>query len=134
MAEHLFEKGKSIIEKNWRDSFSVPSEKLYPFQWHWDSGFVAMGTACYDVNKAIQEIESLLNGQWENGMIPHILFHSEKESTYFPNFDFWKSEVNPGAPETPKSSGITQPPVLGFVLEEILNRHSEDEKVITFVR
>ena len=105
----LIEKGKQILSKNWRGSFTVPTDRLYPFQWNWDSGFVSLGFANYSLDHAFAEIRSLLKGQWQNGMIPHIIFHSETEKTYFPNWDFWESNVNLGAPTTPKTSGITQP-------------------------
>ncbi len=128
------ELAKQIIKNNWRDGFSVPTSKLYPFQWMWDSGFVALGTATYDVKMSMTEIGKLFSGQWENGMIPHILFHSENEHTYFPNFDFWNSQVNKGAPTNPKSSGITQPAVFGFILEDILKNHWENQEVKDFVK
>lgn len=130
----LIAQAKEIIEKNWRGSFTVPTDRLYPFQWNWDSGFVSMGVANYDINKAMAEIRSMFSGQWKNGMLPHILFHSENEKSYFPNFDFWNSNVNTGAPLKPKSSGITQPPVFGFVLEEIYNKHIDDEQVVNFIK
>ena len=100
----------------------------------WDSGFVALGTSIYDVKMSLKEIGNMFSGQWKNGMIPHILFHSEKEQTYFPNFDFWNSQVNDGAPKFPKSSGITQPAVFGFILEDILKNHWGNESVKDFVK
>lgn len=125
---------KEIINLNWRDGFTVPTNRLYPFQWMWDSGFVALGTSTYNLNMALSEIDKMFSGQWENGMIPHILFHSEKEKTYFPNYDFWKSSVNSGAPTFPKSSGITQPAVFGFVLKNILQEHWSNTDVRDFVK
>ena len=125
---------KHIIQNNWRDGFTIPSSRLYPFQWMWDSGFVALGTASYDIKMALTEIEKMFSGQWENGMIPHILFHSENEKTYFPNFDFWDSQVNKGAPLFPKSSGITQPAVFGFILKDILQNHWGNSEVRDFVK
>lgn len=130
----LLEAAKAVLQKNRRGGFTVPRDKLYPFQWNWDSGFVALGLANYDVRAAMEEIESLLSGQWANGMIPHIIFHSENESTYFPNWDFWQAEVNSGSPKTPKTSGISQPPVLGFVLEAILEKHPDNQEVLDFAK
>jgi hypothetical protein len=131
---NLVQRAKEVIINNWRNGFSIPTDKLYPFQWNWDSGFVAMGTANFDLDKSLIEINSMFSGQWENGMLPHILFHSENETSYFPNFDFWNSNVNDGAPIKPKSSGITQPPVFGFVLEAILNQFPNNNKVIDFIK
>ena len=130
----LIASAKEILYNNLRNGFTVPSDKLYPFQWNWDSGFVSLGFANFDINAAISEIDSLLKGQWENGMVPHVIFHSETETSYFPNWDFWGSNVNLGAPESPKTSGITQPPVLGFVLEAILQKHPDNPLVLDFVR
>jgi hypothetical protein len=130
----LLQQAKQILQNNLRGKFTIPRDKLYPFQWNWDSGFVSIGFANYDIDAAINEINSLLSGQWENGMIPHILFHSETETTYFPNWDFWDTTVNKGASQQPKTSGISQPPVLGFVLENLLNKYPNHPKVIDFVK
>lgn len=128
----LQEQAIEILKKNWRGGFTVPTDKLYPFQWNWDSGFVMLGQQYYDLENAISELRSMLSGQWKNGMLPHIIFHSEAETTYFPNFDFWNSEVNEGAPSKPKTSGITQPPVFGFILKELWNKHKDNASFIDF--
>ncbi len=123
-----------ILDLNRRDGFTIPAAKLYPFQWNWDSGFVSIGLAHRDMDQAIEEIQTLFKGQWENGMLPHIIFHSENESTYFPNFDFWNANVNAGAPNKPKTSGITQPAVHGFILEELLRIQPNNEKLHDFIK
>lgn len=130
----LVEDAKRVLELNWRDGFTIPTNKLYPFQWNWDSGFTSIGWSHFDLDAAIKELQSLFSGQWENGMVPHIIFHSENEKTYFPNFDFWHSNINAGAPQKPKSSGITQPAVHGFILESLLNKFPDNEKLIAFAK
>ena len=130
--EKLKEEAYRILQLNWKNGFTIPTSKLYPFQWNWDSGFTSLGHSYFDMDMAIKEIQSLFSGQWENGMVPHIIFHSENEKTYFPNFDFWDANVNPGAPVKPKTSGITQPAVHGFILESLLDRFPDDEKLIAF--
>ncbi|MEL6671160.1 MAG: trehalase family glycosidase [Bacteroidota bacterium] len=130
----LMNQAKRVLAGNWRDGFSIPTSNLYPFQWNWDSGFVSMGMAHVELEKALEEIDSLFSGQWENGMLPHIIFHSEDETSYFPNYDFWDTGVNPGAPQKPKTSGITQPPVFGFVLAEILKNTPRTEEVKRFIK
>jgi len=124
---------QEILKDNWRDGFSIPTAKLYPFQWLWDSGFVAMGSGYFDLDKSIQEIKKMFSGQWGNGLLPHILFHSETEKSYFPNFDFWNSNINKGAPHFPKSSGITQPPVFGFIIHQLLKGNPKNEKLKSFI-
>ncbi|OJJ22487.1 hypothetical protein BKI52_07345 [marine bacterium AO1-C] len=130
----LVAQAKEILYGNLRGGFTVPTARLYPFQWNWDSGFVSIGFANFDLEAAFSEIHSLLKGQWTNGMIPHIIFHSETEKDYFPNWDFWETNVNPGAPNTPKTSGITQPPVLGFVLEQLWEKHPDNPQVVDFIK
>ncbi|QMU66769.1 MAG: glycoside hydrolase [Flavobacteriaceae bacterium] len=107
-----------ILNNNWKNGFSIPCANLYPFQWKWDSGFIAIGFAYFDMQKAEREITTLLDAQWNNGFIPHIVFHTENDS-YFPGADFHQSSLHPLSSKKYKSTGMTQPPVIGFVLEEI---------------
>lgn len=132
--ENLLVEGERILRLNWKDGFTIPTSKLYPFQWNWDSGFVCLGQCQFDIDYAIREMNSLFSGQWKNGMLPHIIFHSENEKTYFPNFDFWDSNVNNGAPNKPKTSGITQPAVHGFILEQLVNRFENNSSIIEFAK
>jgi len=100
---------RAILAKNDRGGYTVPTDRLYPFQWNWDSAFVAMGFATYDVDRAYRELERLAEGQWDDGMIPHIVFHAPSD-TYFPGPDVW------GTKHRIPTSGITQPPVFGMAL------------------
>lgn len=103
---------RRILELNDRGGYTVPTAGLYPYQWNWDSAFAALGFASFDTHRAWTEIETLVSGQWENGMIPHILFH-RPDPGYFPGPDVWGTEdaLGRGACAVP-SSGISQPPVL----------------------
>jgi len=131
---YITDNAKRILEQNWKDGFTIPTGRLYPFQWNWDSGFTSIGHSYFNLDFAIKELQSLFSGQWENGMLPHIIFHSENKKTYFPNYDFWESNVNAGAPQKPKSSGITQPAVHGFVLENLLEKFPDNERLIDFIK
>ena len=53
------------------------------------------------------ELEFLFDAQWQNGMVPHIVFN-EKDKTYFPASDFYDITY---APRHIGTSGMTQPPV-----------------------
>ena len=131
---HLLPLAQNVLKNNWKDGFTIPTHNLYPFQWNWDSGFICLGHQYMEVQRAMQELDSLFSGQWKNGLLPHIIFHSENEKTYFPNFDFWESNVNPGAPSYPKSSGITQPPVHGFILAYLLRTHPQHAELEAFAK
>ena len=43
---------------------------------------------CFDEARAWQELDSLFRGQWENGLVPHIVFHQPADS-YFPGPEQW---------------------------------------------
>ncbi len=96
---------RETLRRNDRGGYTVPTDGLYPYQWNWDSAFAAIGFAEFDLPRAWTEIETLLAGQWANGMVPHILFH-RNNSGYFPGPEVWGCEARI------PSSGISQPPVL----------------------
>ncbi len=129
----LIAKAQQVLLNNHKSGFTIPCEGLYPFQWNWDSGFIAIGLAHFDIEKAKEEIATLLIGQWENGFVPHIVFHNESD-TYFPGADFHHSALSPMAPENYKTTGMTQPPVLGFVLEELLRIAEDKEDMFDFIQ
>ena len=117
------EEAKKILLGNRKNGYTLPTNnKLYPAQWNWDSAFIALGYSHFNLDFSITEIETLLDGQWDDGMVPHILFH-EKDTSYFPNHTTWKCGKNI------PSSGITQPPVLAIILKKIIenNQLNDDQ-------
>ncbi len=117
------EEAKKILLGNRKNGYTLPTNnKLYPAQWNWDSAFIALGYSHFNLDFSITEIETLLDGQWDDGMVPHILFH-EKDTSYFPNHTTWKCGQNI------PSSGITQPPVLAIILKKIIenNQLNDDQ-------
>ena len=126
-------KAIEILNNNWKNGYTIPSENLYPFQWFWDSGFIAIGYAHFNINKAKTEINTLLNAQWKNGFIPHIIFH-EKSETYFPGPEFHKANLHPLANKNFPSTGMTQPPVTGFILEKILEITTDKVDILNFIK
>lgn len=63
-------RAKKILDENWTGSYTKPSPSLYPHQWNWDSGFIAIGYSHYNQKRAEMELLSLFNAQWPNGMLP----------------------------------------------------------------
>lgn len=109
---------RTTLRANDRGGYTVPTARLYPFQWNWDSAFVAMGWATFDEPRAWDEIRLLLRGQWRDGMIPQIVFHAPS-ADYFPGPDVWQTG------QTPDTSGITQPPVLATAARRLWD-HARD--------
>jgi hypothetical protein len=104
-----------VLKDNWTGASTVPSRGLYPHQWSWDSAFIAIGLRHLSPLRAQTELETLLDAQWGDGRIPHIVFNpSVPLDAYFPSPDFWRSSTAgraAGAPRTVQTSGIVQPPV-----------------------
>lgn len=108
--EDLLKQAKEILAKNDHGTWTQPAMDMYANQWLWDSCFVAIGLAHYKPTRAIRELRSIFAGQWQNGMVPHQIFHGEH--SYRNGARVWRSEVSPLSPPTVATSGITQPPVL----------------------
>jgi hypothetical protein len=94
--------------------------RLYPHMWSWDTAFISIGLAHLSATRAAQELQTLLSAQWRNGMIPHIVF--SEGAGYFPGPERWgAAELNPDAPNAPRTSGICQPPVHAIALRRIVD-------------
>ena len=133
MKDAFLNKAKEILNKNYQEGgFTIPSEGLYPFQWKWDAGFIALGWAHFDIEKAKTELETLFKAQWGNGFVPHIVFHNDSD-TYFPGPDFHESRLHPQSSKKVRSTGMTQPPVFGFVLEYLLKIAKDKEGMLQFI-
>ena len=58
--EDIDRRAIDILRRNDRGHHTVPTAGLYPFQWNWDSAFVALGFAVFDRDRAWREIEILI--------------------------------------------------------------------------
>lgn len=126
ISEHtsLVQQAMDVLAKNWGGTFTKPGALLYHHQWSWDAAFIAIGYAHHNQARAEQELRSLFQGQWANGLVPHIVF-DPRETNYFPSFAFWEIEGNPLAPAHQQTSGIVQPPVHATAALHIY-RHAQD--------
>lgn len=110
----LDKQARSILIENDQGGYTIPTRGLYPYQWNWDSVFVALGFATFDQDRAWQEIEMLFEGQWHDGMVPHILFRKDDPS-YFPGPSVWGTDGG-----AIPSSGHSQPPVAASVVHSLV--------------
>jgi hypothetical protein len=101
---------KDVLKHNDRGLYTIPAKGMYPHQWLWDSCFIAIGIRHYDIERAKIEILSLLRGQWENGMVPHMILTPGRKD--HPYLGVWRSWVSPYSPDDVSTSGITQPPMI----------------------
>ncbi|MDZ7878931.1 MAG: trehalase family glycosidase [Saprospiraceae bacterium] len=119
---------QNVLEKNSKETFTIPCEGLYPFQWLWDSAFIAVGWAHIDHNRARAEFQSLFDAQWSNGFMAHIIYHDDdRGKSYFPGSAFQGAARNPYSPTHVVTSGITQPPNLGAMLEILFDKELSEQ-------
>lgn len=127
MSKNLDQQAIDVLRKNDRGGFTVPTAKLYPYQWNWDSAFVALGFATFDRERAWQELELLLEGQWENGMVPHIIFR-RNDPDYFPGPNVWQTPLSDTGGGKVSSGGISQPPVLSSIVHWLVQQESDEKR------
>jgi len=117
----LRDQAAAVLRGNDAGGWTKASPRLYPHQWSWDSGFIAMGWAHLDVRRAMIELEQLFAAQWSTGMVPHIVFRAGPGAAYFPGPEWWDcAAVSPAARGLPApTTGICQPPVHALAVRRI---------------
>lgn len=123
-AQEILEDNEQIIDLEDRNGHTQkirvrpPDREYYEGSWLWDTGFNELSGS--------GEIFSnfLKFSQWKNGFVPHILFYKKEQERYFPGSKYWQTENSENAPLA-YTSGITQPPVLGFCAFRIYKRLKE---------
>ncbi len=88
--DEILEKNRQRGHAEWCGydyDFTCPSYVTYPFQWFWDSCFIAIAASHVDVLKGELELKSLLKNQHSDGFISHVTFwqrdaYEEMVSTY----------------------------------------------------
>jgi hypothetical protein len=130
--EQLWRLAVTTLDNNWRQTtdglgHTVPSRTLYPHQWSWDTGFIAIGLARVYPARGWRDLRSLFSAQWDDGRVPHIVFDwpDGQDDRYFPGPAFWRSAEILAAPARAATSGIVQPPVHALAAWE-LYRHAPD--------
>ncbi len=122
----LMNKAKEVLANNFHNGHTIPADGMYPHQWLWDSCFIAIGLAHYDVERAQKEILNLLKGQWTNGMVPHMVLDSGLK--YINDRDLWRSYTSPYSPDDIATSGITQPPLIAEAVVRIGKKLSKEDR------
>ncbi len=117
---------ESLLLQNRRNhgnyQYTVPSPDSYPYQWLWDSCFHAIILSYFNTEDAKKELLSLIAKQFDNGMIPHMIYwdKADRQKDHL-------SKINWGKNGT---STITQPPMLAYAALEIYKK-DQDKKFLS---
>jgi hypothetical protein len=105
-----------VLDEHWRPpGFCVPNAHTYPWQWLWDSCFHAVCWAHLGrPDRARTELVNALRHQAPDGFVPHINYWSSSgRADDDTHASFWGR---------PSSSSITQPPMYGHAVAELVRR------------
>jgi hypothetical protein len=123
LSAELWQSAVRVLDVNWSGDHTVPSHRLYPHQWSWDTAFIAVGLAYVNPTRAWRDLRSLFEAQWPDGRVPHIVFDpSTGEDDYVPGPDFWNVPTYAGRPPR-RSTGLVQPPLHALAAWEVY-RHA----------
>jgi glycogen debranching enzyme len=123
----LIEQAKDVLLLNKKQAWTSPSPVYYRHQWLWDSAFIAIGLANYDPKRAAEELLSLKRGQWQNGMLPHVIFASRFHDLLKGPL-FWQWRKSKLSSKGTITSAITQPPVLAIAAHKVAEHLKGSEK------
>ncbi len=84
--------------------YTVPSPSTYPYQWLWDSCFHAIILTHFNTEDAKKELLSLVAKQFDDGMLPHMIYWDKHAKNDFPVIEWGKKDT----------STITQPPLIAY--------------------
>ncbi|MEO0284116.1 MAG: trehalase family glycosidase [candidate division WOR-3 bacterium] len=135
--EKLREKAQKILLKNLKKGFSKNLKKNYFYispdkehyhQWFWDSCFHIIVMSEFNTQYAINELETLLSVQKENGFIPHIIFWRFRLKDHFKIW--WKKEQDP---DYKFFTAEIQPPVIALSLKKLYKKSGDKEMLKKFI-
>lgn len=116
--ERLQREVAALLKANTREKdghvYTVPSPETYPYQWLWDSCFHAIAFSHFDVERAKTELRSLVSAQYDNGLMPHMIYWQRG-----PQID-----IKWGIDE--ERSTITQPPILAYAVWRIYEQDKDE--------
>lgn len=115
----------AVLQANDRGGWTRPAAGLYPHQWLWDSCFIAIGLRHTDPERAAAELNSLLRGQWTNGMLPHMIYGPGARPE---ELVMWQGADAGLAPRDLATSAITQPPMLAIAAELVSEKLPEGRR------
>ncbi len=77
--------------------------------------------------RAVRELTAIFSCQWSNGMLPQIRF-VPGGTGYRPDADDWGVTEQISGPTRFRTSGITQPPIMGLCAYKVFEKLAEEER------
>ena len=114
--KHLYKQNRRAFGEH---SYTIPSSATYPYQWLWDSCYMAIVMSYFDLPQAKAELRALVSKQFENGMIPHIIYWQHGDIPEHLKIAWGKRQT----------SSITQPPLLATAVAKIYDTDGDIEFV-----
>lgn len=114
----LFRNNKKKVGKS---IFILPSRKKYKHQWFWDACFHSIIASHFSPLQARREIKTVLEGQWHNGKIPHIIYRGKG-----------RKKMDWGT-KNKSTSSLTQPPMIAYAAWNYYQK-TGDEKFLIDVK
>ena len=84
-------------------------------------------TGNYGLRRAINELKSIIACKWSDGMLPQIRF-VPGAGGYRPDADDWGVTEAISGPTRYRTSGITQPPIVGYCAYRVYERASVEDR------
>ena len=101
----------AMLDRQWVGAgYAAPNERVYPWQWLWDSCFhVVVWAELGRADRALEELGQVLHSQDELGFVPHMNYQLDPSA----HAELWGRSG---------SSSITQPPMYGHAIAELARR------------
>jgi len=101
---------RQLLEAHWDNErgYCVPNPSIYPHLWLWDSCFHAIVWADLGDPRALIELDAMLEGQLQDGLVPHMRYGGEPADTFLGPLD--------------ATSSLAQPPMFGHTIRVLQQR------------
>lgn len=105
----LTERVAGLLQGNWIEEYGycVPHRSTYPHLWLWDSCFHAIVWAALGDARAVRELDAVLHGQLDDGLIPHMRYGQQAPDT-------WLGPLS-------TTSSLAQPPMFGHAIRVLVD-------------
>jgi len=114
--DELQKKVCAVLEANTKTVgdfvYTVPSIETYPYQFLWDSCFHAIAFSYLNPSRGENELLAILREQFENGLIPHMVYWERGELI---DIDWGMGD---------KRSTITQPPMIAYAAWRLYEKNN----------